>query len=61
MSIREKMSALLERVMTDKLVSSTGLEEIVSQIMTYYNQKIKEVKKEVISQQEVNEILNKLN
>lgn len=61
MSIREKMSALLERVTTDKLVSSTGLEEIVSQIMTYYNQKIKEVKKEVISQQEVNEILNKLN
>lgn len=60
MSIKKQINVLFEKLTNDTLVSKIGLEEVVSQIMKYFNIKIQEVKKEVITNQEINQILDKL-
>lgn len=60
MLFKEQVNTLFEKLISDKLVSKVGLEEIVSQIMSYFNSKIKEIKKDIISNQEINQILDKL-
>lgn len=60
MSIKKQINILFEKLTNDTLVSKIGLEEVVSQMMSYFNIKIQEVKKEVITNQEINQILDKL-